>query len=214
MLSRFSWSGSPSRRAADRAIVAGLAVTLVGALAAMAWLWRYKSSPGPGDAAPAVWPDASRIERTRGRPTVVMFAHPRCPCTLASVSELRAALSGRERQVDAQVLFFVPPGEQSQWADSASWRAAESIPGVRVSIDAARAESRRFGATTSGHVVAYDIAGKLQFSGGITTARGHAGDNAGRRRLIAALRTPDHRQSGAPVFGCSLTEPERAAKVN
>jgi hypothetical protein len=51
----------------------------------------------------------------------------------------------------------------------------------------------------------YDARGALLFSGGITGARAHAGDNPGRSALVALL----NRQSGTHasttnVFGCSL----------
>ena len=55
-----------------------------------------------------------------------------------------------------------------------------------------------------GEVVLYDHAGRLLFTGGITPARGHAGDNAG---LSAVLNLINHDPSvGAttPVYGCSL----------
>jgi hypothetical protein len=46
-------------------------------------------------------------------------------------------------------------------------------------------------------------AGVLRYSGGITGARGHAGDNAGLRALTTALERPSPGVAG-PVFGCPL----------
>ena len=34
------------------------------------------------------WPTASAVEIRNGRPTVVLFMHPKCPCTRASLQEL------------------------------------------------------------------------------------------------------------------------------
>jgi hypothetical protein len=48
-------------------------------------------------------------------------------------------------------------------------------------------EAQRFGAATSGHVLLFDPAGELRFSGGITASRGHVGDNDGCDRLIRLL---------------------------
>ena len=59
------------------------------------------------------------------------------------------------------------------------------------------AEARRFGAETSGQTLLYDARGALAFSGGITGARGHAGDNAGR----ASLRRADSIASQADRRG-------------
>jgi hypothetical protein len=73
------------------------------------------------------------------------------------------------------------------------------------------AQSARFGAATSGQTFLYDARGNLQFSGGITAARAHAGDNAGRSSLVAMLNA-----SGAPVasrtsvFGCPLFDRSRS----
>ncbi len=72
-------------------------------------------------------------------------------------------------------------------------------------------EARRFGAATSGHVMLYDAAGRLHFSGGITPARGHEGDSLGRDAvidLIEAYRSAGRRCS--PVFGCPLATPRTA----
>ena len=48
------------------------------------------------------------------------------------------------------------------------------------------------------------LRGDLLFSGGITFARGHAGDNAGRTAIeaCAAGQSPGYRQT--PVFGCPI----------
>jgi len=51
----------------------------------------------------------------------------------------------------------------------------------------------------------YDISGRLVFDGGITSARGHQGDNAGRS-AISALLTGQHDVvvRATPVFGCLI----------
>jgi hypothetical protein len=82
------------------------------------------------------------------------------------------------------------------------WETAAAVPGVRVVRDDG-AEAWRFGARVSGQVMVYDHAGRLQFSGGITGARGHEGDNAGRDAIEALLAGRPHAAS-AFVFGCLL----------
>jgi hypothetical protein len=81
---------------------------------------------------------------------------------------------------------------------------ARAIPGALVASDLGAREARRFGASASGQVLLYDAAGLLLFEGGITAARGHAGDNAGEDALVAALRTGIRQEQPAPVFGCPL----------
>jgi hypothetical protein len=57
---------------------------------------------------------------------------------------------------------------------------------------------------TSGQTVLYDNEGALLFSGGITGARGHAGDNAGRTSLVELLNRGAAGRSRTSVFGCPL----------
>ena len=84
------------------------------------------------------------------------------------------------------------------------WRRAAAIKGVTVVQDSEGVEAERFHAATSGYTLLYGSDGRLLFSGGITGARGHAGDNAGRS-AIAALLTAEGAPTGTtPVFGCSL----------
>ena len=66
------------------------------------------------------------------------------------------------------------------------------------------AEARAFGVETSGQTLLYDAAGKLRFNGGITGSRGHAGDNAGRKALVALIGETAPDRNGASVFGCPL----------
>src|SRR5687767_2054935 len=52
-------------------------------------LWSYSLTEGTAAIAPATWPHGSRIARVDGRATLLLvFAHPRCPCTKATISEL------------------------------------------------------------------------------------------------------------------------------
>src|SRR5688572_27967573 len=50
-----------------------------------------------------------------GRWSIVMFAHPRCPCTRASLTEFRELLTQAPAGVDAQVLFVRPKGTSDGW---------------------------------------------------------------------------------------------------
>jgi hypothetical protein len=50
----------------------------------------------------------------------------------------------------------------------------------------------------------YGSEGNLLFSGGITAARGHEGDNAGRSAIISCLTKSEAERNQTPVFGCSL----------
>ena len=60
---------------------------------------------------------------------------------------------------------------------------------------------------TSGHALLYDARSRLEFSGGITVARGHAGDNVGRSAIEALIAGDVTVLRQAPVFGCALHNP-------
>jgi hypothetical protein len=189
----------------------GLAWILTVAIG-FALLWSYKLRPGEAAAAPRAWPPDSRIARATGRATLVLFAHPRCACTRASLAELARLMSRFEDRLAADVVFLRPPDVGSDWDDTDLWRQASAIPGVTALRDDDGVEAGRFRASTSGATVLYDAAGRLLFSGGITPARGHEGDSLGVRRISAVLRTGRADGADAPVFGCALRHEARAAE--
>jgi hypothetical protein len=134
---------------------------------------------------------------------MILFAHPKCPCTEATMEELNRILAHAAGNVTTHVLFLKPAGFSDDWLRSSLWEGAAAIPGVAVREDSAGAEARIFGAETSGYLVVYAPNGKLLYKGGITGSRGHAGDNAGADAVISLLAgTPG--LPSAPVFGCSL----------
>jgi len=172
---------------------------------AMAALLHYSTTSGPTGAIPDRWPAGSRISFDARRPNLVLFAHPRCPCTRATLGELELLMARYQGRVNAQVWFITPEGAGPDWKDSALWRKAASIPGIAVHHDEGMAEAARFGAGTSGQTLLYDGDGRLLFQGGITLSRGHAGENPGSDALVALL---EHRkfpvEIQTPVFGCPL----------
>ena len=167
---------------------------------------RYSNSPGSTGQAPARWPADSQIPLDASRPTLIMFAHPRCPCTRASLGELAMLLAQFPRKINAHVVFLKPSDTVANWEKSDLWRTASSIPDVTVYTDNAGTEARRFHAETSGQTLLYDRSGALQFQGGITLARGHGGDNPGRTALQDLLREGRPSRVTTPVFGCSLED--------
>jgi hypothetical protein len=167
-------------------------------------LWGYESTPGVGAAAPGLWPAASRIKPDAERATLVMLAHPHCPCTRASIDELARLMTEAQGRVTAYVLFVKPQGFSDGWVQSDLWESAAAIPGVTPVMDDGGGEAGLFHAETSGQTVLYDAAGHLLFRGGITSARGHAGDNAGRTAIVALLTSEEAEERDTPVFGCPL----------
>lgn len=168
------------------------------------WILNYQSTSGAAGIAPEHWPTGTQITLDSQRDTLVMFAHPQCPCTRASMEELNRLLARTEGKVVVQVFFFKPDKFSGDWVHSDLWKSAAAIPGVVVREDPNGAQARLFGAETSGDVLLYDTHGRLLFNGGITGSRGHAGDNVGENTIIARLQGQEASLKQTPVYGCSL----------
>ena len=166
-------------------------------------LLNYETKAGQVGAVPTSWPSASQIKRSASCPTLVMLAHPRCPCSRASVGEL-AQIMARVQGKMAAYVVFLKPEHGSGWDDTDLQRSAAAIPGVSVLSDIEGAEARRFGAETSGHTLLFDRNGHLLFSGGITQSRGHSGENGGERAIISLVNNAAAERFATSVFGCAL----------
>lgn len=182
------------------ATVAWLALVVVG----LGALLRYSNSPGREGLPPSVWPSSARVEPGPNVHTLVVVAHPKCPCTRATVSELARIMAQCRGRLVARVVFVLPDGLNERWARTDLWRSADAIPGVTVALDRGGEEARRFGSLTSGQAALYDPAGRLVFRGGITAARGHEGANAGRSAVVSLVEGGRPAQAQTPVFGCPL----------
>jgi hypothetical protein len=181
-----------------------LAVTAGG----MFFVWSYSHKPGVAAASPVRWPIDTTVPRAAGHYTMVMLAHPKCPCTRASVEELSRLMTHSQGRIDAYVLFAKPERSSESWSSTDLWNSAAVIPGVTVVVDRDGREARRFGAVTSGQVLLYDEAGALVFHGGITESRDHAGDNAGRSAIETLVNRGVSDRDWTPVFGCPLFDPD------
>ena len=173
--------------------------------AAGSWaMMRYENAPGSAGDPPRAWPPDSQIARAFDRPTLVMLAHPHCPCTRASIGELAKLIARCPAKARSYVLFTKPSDTNQGWEKSDLWQSAAAIPGVVVMRDDGGVEARRFGVATSGETLLFDAAGNLRFAGGITISRGHFGDNPGRDALTALLSSGETNRSRTAVFGCAL----------
>jgi hypothetical protein len=134
-----------------------------------------------------------------------MWVHPRCPCTRASARELAELMARASDRVHATVLVATPVDAPADWTDTGVVAERAAIPGVEIVRDRGDAQAR-FGATTSGEVRLYAPSGARLFAGGITSARGHEGDNEGRAAIEAFAFATSFVTSFTPTYGCSLAE--------
>lgn len=178
----------------------------IGAIGLTLLAW-HENTPGTSSTSPSKWPPGSQIDLSDRGSTLVMFAHPQCPCTRASLGELEKIVARYPTKIETWVVFLKPMNADKSWTTTDQVATALALPNVKVLFDLDGTEANRYGATTSGQTLLFDHGGNLQFSGGITFARGHAGDNPGRCAIESLLSgaTSDRRTS--PVFGCSLQTP-------
>ena len=154
-----------------------------------------------------VWPRDSHIPHALGACHLVAFFHPRCPCSSATLSELRRVLARAPADCRVTIAFFAPTSQPPDWGQTSLRSCAESLNGVLVIDDIDAREARLFGAAASGHVVVYGRDDELLFAGGITASRGHEGDNLGEDSVVAALNHRPQRARTTPTFGCEIAPP-------
>ena len=141
-----------------------------------------------------------------GQFRLLMFVHPQCPCTRASVQQLAQLMAKTNGRLDAEVYFYEPAQRPVAWSENQLRSSVDRIPNVAVIRDQEAAVARSYSAATSGQTLLYDGSGRLLFSGGITAGRGHEGDNQGQQSVLALV---DGQISASlpvqtPVFGCPI----------
>lgn len=188
-----------------------LALWFVSVAAGMGALGLYATTPGSSGETPGGWPADSAIERDPRRSTLLVFLHPHCPCSRATLSEMSRFLGPDDGGMDVHVAFVQPPCASAGWIEGPLWSEAKALAGVRVHADFDGIEAARFGVKTSGHALLFDTGGRTRFSGGITPARGHEGDNPGRQAIAARDEVASAELVVCPVFGCPLVGDEESS---
>ena len=156
------------------------------------------------------WPADSQIIKPAGQPMLVLFLHPKCPCSNTSVTELYRLYSSLEEKpgVLPNLVATVPAASDESWLHTATIKRAARLVDSRLHIDRGGQEATKFGATTSGFVMLFDGLGTRRFAGGITVGRGHEGPSVGGDCLTEILRGEHPEVDQLPVFGCRLCLPE------
>ena len=167
-------------------------------------VWKYENMPVFETVPPpAHWP-LKNLDYASDRFTLVMLAHPKCPCTRASIGELEQIMAHGQNKLQAYVFFVKPKNFSESWAESDLWKRAEAIPGVKLILDEEGNQARYFNGSTSGQTYLYDSHGELVFHGGITGSRGHSGDNSGEKAIIQLVNGEKANVKQTFTFGCLL----------
>jgi hypothetical protein len=192
-----------TRRARTVGLAAALGAWVALIACASVVLWRYSSAPGSIDEGPARMPAEFRDETGPDQFVLLMAVHPRCPCSRATIAELSKILTHSPRVCRPVLLAFKPGTEPDSWIETGLCRDARLL-GAEIQIDVDGKRAIAMGMQTSGQVLLYDPRGNLRYQGGITSARGHQGDNAGQRYVERILHGDDVPLAKLPVFGCSI----------
>ncbi len=195
-----------------RWIAAGV-VWLLTMAAGLTLLIDYKSTAGAAAPAPMQWPVESTIARG-DKATLIMFLHPHCACSRASVAEMGRLLQRIGDRVSLRVVMVRPPGAPAGFEQGGLRESALALPNAVVVDDDQSVEAARFGAVTSGTCVLYDRTGKLAFHGGITALRGHEGNSFGQERIVSLLTMGSADRGDSPVFGCELGTEEKHSALD
>ena len=150
------------------------------------------------------FPQDSQLVLAADKPTLVLFLHPHCPCSRATLTELEKLQVQTQGKVDVTIVFTIPPKTPPGWEKGELLDRARAIPGAKVWLDENGEASRRFGVNGSGHTLLYAPTGQLLFSGGITAARGEEGDNPGETAVADLVLLGRADLNRTPVFGCQL----------
>lgn len=187
-------------------------VGLVGATCWAMFAYDFEREPGGSGRMVACWPAGSQIATVPGRPTLLMFLHPKCPCSRASLAELDRiwVLHNDQNKLSPHLVIVatVPPDEPSDWLSTWTMQRSQEISGATMYVDRGGHEAQRFGATTSGTVMWFDADGQCRYAGGITSSRGHEGGNIGRDSVEQLLRGETPSETRMPALGCRLCLPE------
>src|SRR5262249_5392078 len=121
------------------------------------WLIRDQMTPGkPADLAAAQAIPPAMSSTGSGRPTLLMFLHPQCPCSRARVEELAHLMTRCRDRLCAKVFVFASSQESPAWSHTDLWRAASAIDGVTVTEDVDGLLAQQMGAQTSGQTFLLD----------------------------------------------------------
>jgi hypothetical protein len=167
------------------------------------YLTQYSLAEGPQGEAKQFFPKTSRLSIVKA-PLLIVFLHPKCSCSSATLSELENLLPQLDNRANVKVIFSFS-GTDGLIKQTSLWKKANALGhGVQVLIDSSLYEANLFGAKTSGQTYLYDQNGQLIFFGGLTSARGHMGSSIGQEAIINFFNQNIITTDYAKVFGCLL----------
>lgn len=185
----------------------GLWVTAV--LLGMIGLQLYASTQGQSGPVPSLQ-QFSYLPIDSRRFNLLIFIHPQCPCTRASLKELERLIVRAENRLAVLSIVYTPSKPPEGWDDNSIYKQLQSIPGISVIEDIDGVLAQQFGAYTSGWTILYSRTGQPLYWGGITLQRGHEGDNPGSQAILRYLDQPHLPATHGRIFGCPILEKNKS----
>src|SRR6266853_1595711 len=75
----------------------------------------YDFTPGLQAKHLSTWAPNTSLKLAPSKATLILIAHPRCPCTRASIAELARIMARVQTRVEANVLFYKPANFSTEW---------------------------------------------------------------------------------------------------
>jgi len=186
------------------AVVFVLFAWVGGLVAGAAIIMDYQFTPGARPLEVRVWPVKASHTLSILLPTLILFAHPECPCSDASLDELASLVASHPGRIQSIVYFYKPSTFPNNWEKTKLWFKAARIPGATVVLDVDGVQAQIFHAVTSGATYLFSPNGMTVFQGGITKGRGQRGLNPGLVAIESYLSDGKEERREARTYGCSL----------
>lgn len=163
-------------RAVLQSCQAVFARTLSGRLLLVLWLLgvaaglyaanEFATTAGEAESRLSGWPAGTTLQRQTDRPTLIVFLHPRCSCSVNTVAELQGILQHYGKQIRTETVLYSPADADADWFETSLVKNVSRLSGVHMRRDVQGRQAQIFGAHTSGQTFLYDADGTLLFAGG------------------------------------------------
>jgi len=146
------------------------------------------------------WPEGAPLTLDPARVTLLVFVHPQCRGTEATLQTLAHVMARCAGHANVTIMMYEDPALLAHWKGSPTQSEAESIPGASVREDHMGEAASFFDVKTSGTALVFAPDGTLLYRGGITPGLGQVGDGEVLQKWLLEGQGVRHE----PVFGASL----------
>src|SRR5690606_33073432 len=122
-------------------------------LTCIVFVERYSNTAGEVAPSQGAWPLETQLVRTGDRPAAILFAHPKCPCTQATIQEFQRLEARFPGAFETLAVFTLPASDAEDWKSSRLIQQARNLRSARLIFDQGGEEAARFQAHVSGQVL-------------------------------------------------------------